>query len=702
MSDEPTNTGETSDTPEAEQPAPHPTPPPLASGNAPTRPIPTPDAPFKPVAPVPNRFPLPPAGAVRTGGIISTIPGVSRKGTARLVPAAPFRQPGVPRSPDERPTERLSTPGVPRIPLSPSQAPVPTPVAAVPIVQATPPVPRSTASILEMVSQGDPKAPNVSITQLLERISKSSPGKPAAPPVPRVAAPSSAPAAAPQMALTPPLSVPGPAALEPQLEAEPDSGHDLFAAPPHQDAEAPRQPLKPAILSKPAPGLFPPAAPSARSPLGSQAILLKPTPPGPTQPPSKPAAPASVPTAPGKAPEAAAVFAAVPPAAAQPKADAPVQGAPAAPAAMKKPQPVPKGATGPAAGPATGMVAAPRREVRGSPVAAILAVLLGLGLIGAVVWGNTANSRHKDASNELAMAREAEEKLREDLASLKKNYSVALEQNVAMAGKQTALQDEIAALSKQRDSASEKVVAEAARLKEDLARKEAQLQEFLKGPNFKAEQDAILAMLKAADPALRAYRQGPYIVVRLPDSGFDFQTNTVNDEVRRSLATLSRVFNTYRGGYVLGIEGHSDATALPGGQAFDNLRAGAARSLFIIRELMRLGLSTKNLVLLSQGDSLPVTDPASPANRRVEFVFMPRRILADAKPLAGMEDIPSGAPSAPPAPAPPQSPAPDAPAASPAAATPPPVPGAGLSLSPSADGAPPPPPVPGLNLAPSQ
>lgn len=158
------------------------------------------------------------------------------------------------------------------------------------------------------------------------------------------------------------------------------------------------------------------------------------------------------------------------------------------------------------------------------------------------------------------------------------------------------------------------------------------------------------------DTGMTVYRQDPYVIVQVPESTFAFGSSRTSKELIKGLSAVADVFNSYKGDYLLAIEGHTDNVPLTKTGRFEsNWELGAARATSVITRLISMGVNPSNLALVSRSEYLPMVSHADPtedaANRRVELVFAPRRYVqqANGTPAANENTLKSQATVPPPA-----------------------------------------------------
>jgi flagellar motor protein MotB len=132
--------------------------------------------------------------------------------------------------------------------------------------------------------------------------------------------------------------------------------------------------------------------------------------------------------------------------------------------------------------------------------------------------------------------------------------------------------------------------------------------------------------------SLTVYRQDPYVVVRIPQATFQSDSAQTSKELLDGLQAVVEVLNSYKGTYLLAVEGHTDNMPLSKySQYKSNWELGAARSDRVVRDLIHMGVNPADLALVSRSQYMPVHSYDKPTddetNRRIELVFAPRRTV---------------------------------------------------------------------------
>lgn len=140
-------------------------------------------------------------------------------------------------------------------------------------------------------------------------------------------------------------------------------------------------------------------------------------------------------------------------------------------------------------------------------------------------------------------------------------------------------------------------------------------------------------------------QDGPYLVLRLPESRYRSGSTRMPAALRRHLPPLSEAVRLFGGQFDLLIEGHADKGAANKSVAA-NWTVAHGRTEAIRRELMRLQIPERSIGLVSRGAGLSLNTEPSSLDRRVEFVFAPRRntIAAGDGEHLPQQDIPKQTP----------------------------------------------------------
>ena len=123
------------------------------------------------------------------------------------------------------------------------------------------------------------------------------------------------------------------------------------------------------------------------------------------------------------------------------------------------------------------------------------------------------------------------------------------------------------------------------------------------------------------------YRNHELIVVRIKESAFKRGSNKSDQEMKKSLAPIAKAALKNAADYDLMIEGHTDAIPVKNHAKYaDNWQMGFARAAEVEATLRGLMLRDEGIAIASRGSNLAASkDKNGAANRRVEFVFMPKR-----------------------------------------------------------------------------
>lgn len=117
------------------------------------------------------------------------------------------------------------------------------------------------------------------------------------------------------------------------------------------------------------------------------------------------------------------------------------------------------------------------------------------------------------------------------------------------------------------------------------------------------------------------------VIVQIPSLIFNYNTRLMPTDTRTLLKPIVQAAVQFGLNFDLYIEGHADTSPLKANSRYhDNWEVGYARSERVAKELVKMNLPQDNLVLSSRGSNTPIGDTLSEANnRRVDFVFQPRR-----------------------------------------------------------------------------
>jgi len=120
------------------------------------------------------------------------------------------------------------------------------------------------------------------------------------------------------------------------------------------------------------------------------------------------------------------------------------------------------------------------------------------------------------------------------------------------------------------------------------------------------------------------YGDGPFIVVRFPEASYATASTRMPATLRRCLKPLSEAVKKFHATHDLLIEGHAD-----GGREQAHSSANWAiayrRSDVVRRELLRFSISPESVGVVSRSSGKGQNSQSSEKDRRVEFVFSPKR-----------------------------------------------------------------------------
>jgi chemotaxis protein MotB len=207
---------------------------------------------------------------------------------------------------------------------------------------------------------------------------------------------------------------------------------------------------------------------------------------------------------------------------------------------------------------------------------------------------------------EEAMTRAAAEK-----SALESSLASAQEENEKLSGQISELEgnlnmkaDEIVGLSKQVKSGNDQI---------------------------KALQDAISEVFTTYNPDdIKVEERDGKLYITLANSIlFDSGRDRLNKDSRDVIAKLAEVFNSNQGLRIL-VEGHTDnkPVVIHKSKYKDNWSLSVARSLNVVRELEKNGVTSTRMTASGKGDTMPIadngTDEGRQQNRRTEFVVVPK------------------------------------------------------------------------------
>lgn len=143
-----------------------------------------------------------------------------------------------------------------------------------------------------------------------------------------------------------------------------------------------------------------------------------------------------------------------------------------------------------------------------------------------------------------------------------------------------------------------------------------------------AETDAALKALAARYPDLLTYDSARGMLRFNSDLTFDSGSDVVKPNAARALSALADILNNSAAmGYDVVIEGHTDSQRLSVNKNRfpTNRHLSVYRSIAVINELSKMGVSSDRLMAAGWGEYRPAVENTSsgntPANRRVEIFF---------------------------------------------------------------------------------
>ena len=125
------------------------------------------------------------------------------------------------------------------------------------------------------------------------------------------------------------------------------------------------------------------------------------------------------------------------------------------------------------------------------------------------------------------------------------------------------------------------------------------------------------------------YRDNEFVVVRVPEAAFNSGSNNAPSKVKQILEPIAKASLKNVSEFDLMVEGHSDSRPVRKGAKFENnWQVGYARAETVAELLQKMTLRTDSIAIATRASNLPITPSGADAeNRRVEFVFMPKRSL---------------------------------------------------------------------------
>ena len=115
------------------------------------------------------------------------------------------------------------------------------------------------------------------------------------------------------------------------------------------------------------------------------------------------------------------------------------------------------------------------------------------------------------------------------------------------------------------------------------------------------------------------------VIVQLPQMVFEYGSRKMPANVRKLLSPIVQASIRFGNNFDLYVEGHADSVPVrPNGLYRNNYDVGYWRSSSVTAQLQKMCAPEDNLVLSTRGANLPLADGKA-NNRRVDFVFAPRR-----------------------------------------------------------------------------
>lgn len=128
------------------------------------------------------------------------------------------------------------------------------------------------------------------------------------------------------------------------------------------------------------------------------------------------------------------------------------------------------------------------------------------------------------------------------------------------------------------------------------------------------------------------YRDNEFVVIRVPEAAFQSGSGSAPGNLKNILAPIAKAALKTVSQFDLMVEGHSDDKPVKKNGKFENnWQVGYARAETVAALLQKMTLRTDSIAIATRANNLPITNNGSDAeNRRVEFVFMPKRSLPPA------------------------------------------------------------------------
>ena len=124
------------------------------------------------------------------------------------------------------------------------------------------------------------------------------------------------------------------------------------------------------------------------------------------------------------------------------------------------------------------------------------------------------------------------------------------------------------------------------------------------------------------------YRNAELVVVRLPGTLFVRGAVKPDGRIAQVLSPIAKQEIAHAGTFDVMVEGNTDATPVRGAaRVKDNWQMGFVRASSVAEMLQHLTLRSDGIAIASRGSNLPVSEKGDQGDdRRVEFVFMPKRV----------------------------------------------------------------------------